>query len=92
MYRSSRWGVLTPDAFIPIAERSDLIIDLDRWVLDTAVGLFARRRGPLDELSIAVGPHRRNLVLPDSLRRRDITTARMAAGRLEVTFEVAGDV
>lgn len=65
MYRSSRWGFLTPDAFIPIAERSDLIIDLDRWVLDTAVGLFARRRGPLDELSIAVNVSSRHLHDPD---------------------------
>ena len=29
-----------------------------------------------DELFIAVGPHRRNLMLPDSLRRREIRSAR----------------
>jgi diguanylate cyclase (GGDEF)-like protein len=29
-------GLVPPDAFIPHAERSDLVIDLDRWVLDAA--------------------------------------------------------
>jgi diguanylate cyclase (GGDEF)-like protein len=29
-------GLLTPDSFIPIAEATALIIDLDCWVLDTA--------------------------------------------------------
>lgn len=39
-----------------------------------------------DELYVAVGPHRRNLLLPDSLRRREIGAAALAEGRLEVTF------
>jgi arsenite-transporting ATPase len=39
-----------------------------------------------DELFIALGPHRRNLVLPDSLRRRDLRSATMVDGCLEVVF------
>ena len=42
------------------------------------------RRG--DELIIRVGPNRRNLMLPDSLRRRDVIGARMNDDWLEVTF------
>ena len=38
------------------------------------------------ELLVRVGPYRRALVLPDSLKRRDVAGARMVNGRLEVTF------
>jgi arsenite-transporting ATPase len=44
------------------------------------------------ELFLAVGAHRRALVLPESLRRREVASARMAGDRLEVEFrEGAGD-
>jgi arsenite-transporting ATPase len=38
------------------------------------------------ELLVRVGPYRRALVLPDSLKRREVAGARMVGGRLEVTF------
>lgn len=40
------------------------------------------------ELLVRVGPHRRAIVLPDSLRRRQVTGATMAGDRLEVCFEL----
>ncbi len=39
-----------------------------------------------DELLIRVGPHRRALLLPDSLRRRRVAAAALRDGRLRVTF------
>jgi arsenite/tail-anchored protein-transporting ATPase len=42
------------------------------------------RRG--DELIVRVGPNRRNLLLPDSLRRRAVTDAHMNGDWLEVSF------
>ncbi len=39
-----------------------------------------------DELLIRVGPYRRSLLLPDSLRRRTVTAASLRDGRLKVTF------
>jgi len=30
-------GLVMPDEFVPFAERSDLIVDVDRWVIDEAV-------------------------------------------------------
>jgi arsenite-transporting ATPase len=44
---------------------------------------LARSNG---ELLLAVGSHRRAVVLPESLRRREVTAARMAGDRLEVQF------
>lgn len=44
---------------------------------------LARSNG---DLLVAVGPHRRAVTLPDSLRRRQVTGARMVAERLEVEF------
>jgi arsenite/tail-anchored protein-transporting ATPase len=43
----------------------------------------ARRDG---ELLVRVGPHRRAIVLPDSLRKREVGRAKMVADRLEVSF------
>ena len=42
-----------------------------------------------DELLVRVGPYRRSILLPDSLRRREVTGARLRIGVLRVTF--AGD-
>ncbi len=38
------------------------------------------------ELLVRVGPYRRALLLPDSLRRRDVTGATLRQGKLRVTF------
>jgi arsenite-transporting ATPase len=43
----------------------------------------ARRDG---ELLVRVGPHRRAIVLPDSLRKRDVGRAKMVDDRLEISF------
>jgi arsenite-transporting ATPase len=40
-----------------------------------------------DELIVRVGPHRRALLLPDSLRRREVVGAHMNGDWLEVTFD-----
>lgn len=42
------------------------------------------------DLLVAVGPYRRSLSLPDSLRRREVASARIVAERLEVEFSEAG--
>jgi arsenite-transporting ATPase len=44
-----------------------------------------------DELLIRVGSHRRALLLPDSLRRREVRAASLRDGRLRVTFADGAD-
>ncbi len=46
------------------------------------------RRG--DELLVRVGPYRRAITLPDSLRSRTVTDATLRQGRLKITFEGGG--
>ena len=69
------------------AGRTTLSIDLpfaDRDDLELG------RRG--DELLVRVGPYRRAVTLPDSLRTRPVADASLKQGRLKVTFEgSAGD-
>jgi arsenite-transporting ATPase len=42
-----------------------------------------------DELLVRVGPHRRAVILPDSLARREVAGATVAGDWLEITFEEA---
>jgi arsenite-transporting ATPase len=42
-----------------------------------------------DELLVRVGPHRRSIVLPDALRRRDVSGAVLRDNGLEVSFAPA---
>jgi diguanylate cyclase (GGDEF)-like protein len=56
----ARWdrpgvGLLAPEAFVPVAEQSDLVCELDRWVLNSAVAQLARWRAEHD-LAGAGGP------------------------------------
>lgn len=46
------------------------------------------RRG--DELLVRIGPYRRAILLPDSLRRRAVTAAVLRKGKLRVTFGPIG--
>ena len=46
--------------------------------------LEVARRG--DELLVRIGPYRRAILLPDSLRRREVTGAELRKGKLRVTF------
>ncbi len=45
-----------------------------------------------DELLVRVGPYRRAIVLPDSLKRRRVADAKLRAGRLTVVFRGDGAV
>jgi diguanylate cyclase (GGDEF)-like protein/PAS domain S-box-containing protein len=61
-------GTLSPDQFIPIAERSGLIVPIGAWVIDQATQMAARwlSRYPTDPpLTMAVNVSARQLASPD---------------------------
>lgn len=68
----------------------DLTADGDRFVLSIELPFVAKGEVDLvrrpDELICTVGPYRRALVLPDSLRHRRVVDAALRDGRLRVTF------
>ena len=56
-------GVRGPDEFIPTAEKTDLIAEIDRWVLDAAAAQVAAWKGnpSFDAASVAVNISARHL-------------------------------
>lgn len=88
-----RWlgpnGML-PDEFISIAERSDLIIQIDRWVIDTAVRqLAAWSRGSNADTAVAVNISARHVstadlatTVADALERHAVAAERLV---IEIT-------
>ncbi|MET0469069.1 MAG: EAL domain-containing protein [Aeromicrobium sp.] len=93
-------GLLYPDSFIPVAERSDLICDLDRWVLKEATRQLAAwtRTAPRDcaGLTVAVNISGRNLAgativddVADALRSSGLNPAQLT---LEITETMLVDV
>jgi arsenite/tail-anchored protein-transporting ATPase len=89
------WGTTDPLERLVDGRPLRVAADGGRFVLSVDLPFADRSELDLtrtgDELYVAVGPHRRNLVLPDSLRRREIGSASLVDGCLEVTFvEPAG--
>lgn len=83
--------LVPPDSFIPIAERSDLIVDIDRWVLFEAASQLATwsDHDTLGSIPIAVNISGRHLGgghlcrdVQDALRAHDVQPDRLI---LEVT-------
>jgi diguanylate cyclase (GGDEF)-like protein len=63
-------GILYPDAFVPLAEQTDLIERLTRWVIDQALtdissGVFATGDSPLCDIAVAINVSARNVCHPE---------------------------
>lgn len=58
-------GMVSPGDFIPVAELSDLIVEIDRWILVQALKILAQWQREKRDLSIAVN------ISPRHLRRAD---------------------
>jgi len=67
-WRHPKHGLLSPDEFIPLAEETGLIIEIDRWVLREAssqVVAWQRRFAYLPPLTLSVNLSSKQLEQPD---------------------------
>jgi arsenite-transporting ATPase len=84
------YGTLDPAARLADVEPFRMIVEGDAVVLSMHLPFSEKADIDLtrtdDELFVAVGPHRRSLVLPDTLRSRSVASARLSDGRLHVEF------
>jgi diguanylate cyclase (GGDEF)-like protein len=87
----ARWshperGMLSPDEFIPLAERSNLLRPMTLYVLDTAMRQANAWRSKGIEVTVAVNLSMQNMLdlrLPNDLARL-LTSWRLPAGSLEL--------
>ena len=87
----ARWshperGMLSPDEFIPLAERSNLLRPMTLYLLDTAMRQANAWRSQGIEVSVAVNLSMQNMLdlrLPNDLARL-LTSWRLPAGSLEL--------
>ena len=96
-WRHGEYGEIQPEQFIPLAEKSGVIVDLGRWVLDHALADLKSWSAWDPGLSINVNVAPRELLEPDyveavadALARHEIAPERLM---LELTeSELADDV
>ena len=85
------WGECDPAAHLVTGRPVRVERDGDRFVLTVELPFADRDQVDVartgDELLITLGPHRRSLALPESLRRRDVTSAALRDGALRVGFD-----
>ena len=86
-------GIVTPDEFLPVAERFDLVQALDRWVVRQAIGLIAAAERSGRELVLEVNMSGRSIgdpalfeLLERELRETGIDASKLV---LEVTETAA---
>jgi arsenite-transporting ATPase len=89
-FAKALYGDVDPSSRLHDGEVLDVGRDGDGWVLTLSLPFTDRRDVSLvrrhDELIVSVGPYRRALLLPDSLRGRRVLDAAVKAGRLRVVF------
>ena len=68
-WRHPQRGVLPPDTFVPVAEQSDLICDIDTWVLNTAANQIAALGDEQATIAVNIsGRHASNPRIVDDVR------------------------
>jgi diguanylate cyclase (GGDEF)-like protein/PAS domain S-box-containing protein len=84
-------GLLGPQAFLPVAERSQLIVEIDRWVLRAALRQlheWSARFGAGAPVALSVNFSGRHVVRPDAAEHAERVMAEFGVRRGQLTVEV----
>jgi diguanylate cyclase (GGDEF)-like protein/PAS domain S-box-containing protein len=88
-------GLTAPDVFLPIAEETGFVVEIDRWVLTTSCAMLQTIRADVPSFRVAVNVSPRDLrekdfadFVFDTLRRHDLA---FDALTLEITEQVVLD-
>lgn len=79
---------IAPGAFLPVAERHDLIQSIDAWVLDAAIELLATRGGPEADFRVCVNLSGRSVGDPRLVELISSRLAESAVDPARLVFEV----
>ncbi len=94
-FGSSLYGALDPASRLADIQPMHLESAGEKTVLSVHLPFSERAEIELarvdQELLVAVGPHRRSVALPDSLRGSEVASARLIDGRLHLEFTRVGD-
>jgi diguanylate cyclase (GGDEF)-like protein len=96
-WRSAEHGLVSPARFIPLAEESGLILQIGKWVLDTACAQLKVWSGDprMQRLQISVNVSARQFLQPDFVRQVEQSLQRSGAApsllKLELTESVVLD-
>ncbi|WP_167583855.1 putative bifunctional diguanylate cyclase/phosphodiesterase [Kineococcus rubinsiae] len=88
-------GPVPPDAFIPVAERSSLVCEVGRWVLDEAarqLALWNAGAGPCGRVRVAVNVSGRHLAEPSVVQDVVDALARWGVPASDLGVEVTETV
>jgi diguanylate cyclase (GGDEF)-like protein/PAS domain S-box-containing protein len=85
-------NLLEPSAFIPAAERFDLMGSIDRWVIGTALGRFGARLADEPNLSISINLSANSLSDPHMwpFLEAQLHASRLPADRLHLEITESG--
>ncbi len=81
-------GLLPPDIFIPVAEETDLIVELDNWVFREVCSLSAKQKVACKAIRLAVNISPRHFRKPDFAQWVREVVAETGADPTHLTLEV----
>ncbi len=94
-WRHPDWGLVSPNEFIPVAESSNLILEIGEWVLREALtqsSVWAREFAGRDPITVAVNISAKQFALDDFDHRVEAMIAETGADPTRICLEITESV